>query len=396
MDKKDIKAYKLSKLFILMHLYINKDKEEWKIIKDFENYEISDYGRLKKNYQKYFKIIKPNKHRNNYYRYNLWKNSKSVSKLCHTLVMFSFEVPNPENKDTIDHVNRIGIDNRLINLRYATRKEQAQNRRTVPKNITETIGTRAIWKLDIKTGKRLEKFISAVKAAEHIKIIKKLEDTKLTTIRSKINGVCNKVKHYNSSYGYKWEFDNEDDNLYEDEEWKKINRENILIYYPNMIDEKLDKIETYEISNYGRLKNKTGKINKGAVALDGYVEFGLGKVDKHTICFKGNVLTAIMFVENDEPLKKKVVNHIDGIKNNNYYKNLEWTTQSENVIHAMDNGLLNIKKKVIQYDLEGNKIEEFKSLNEAQDKLNINRRQIGYVANGKKENINGFVFKYVV
>ena len=62
----------------------------------------------------------------------------------------------------------------------------------------------------------------------------------------------------------------------------------------------------------------------------------------------------------------------------------------------MDNGLLNIKKRVIQYDLEGNKIEEFNSLNEAQDKLNINRRQIGYVANGKKENINGFVFKYVV
>ena len=50
----------------------------------------------------------------------------------------------------------------------------------------------------------------------------------------------------------------------------------------------------------------------------------------------------------------------------------------------MDNGLLNIKKRVIQYDLEGNKIEEFNSLNEAQDKLNINRRHIGYVANGKK------------
>ena len=54
MNENDIRAYKLSKLFILMDLYINKDLEQWKIIKDFENYEVSDYGRVKKNYQKHF------------------------------------------------------------------------------------------------------------------------------------------------------------------------------------------------------------------------------------------------------------------------------------------------------------------------------------------------------
>jgi len=52
-------------------------------------------------------------------------------------------------------------------------------------------------------------------------------------------------------------------------------------------------------------------------------------------------------------------------------------------------------KKMVQYYLDMNKIEEFKSLNEAQVKLNIDRRQIGYVANGKKENVSGFIFKYV-
>ena len=35
MENKDIIAYKLSKLYILMELYINKDSEQWRNIKDF-------------------------------------------------------------------------------------------------------------------------------------------------------------------------------------------------------------------------------------------------------------------------------------------------------------------------------------------------------------------------
>lgn len=37
-------------------------------------------------------------------------------------------IPNPENKPTIDHINRNKQDNRLCNLRWATHKEQNANK----------------------------------------------------------------------------------------------------------------------------------------------------------------------------------------------------------------------------------------------------------------------------
>lgn len=99
------------------------------------------------------------------------------------------------------------------------------------------------------------------------------------------------------------------------EEWKVINE------YPG-----------YSVSNLGKVRNdKTGRILKLQPHGDFkylYVYLSQGK----RIGRRVHRLVAQAFIPN--PDSKPEVNHIDGCGFNNCSSNLEWTTRSENMIHA--------------------------------------------------------------
>lgn len=81
-------------------------------------------------------------------------------------------------------------------------------------------------------------------------------------------------------------------------------------------------------------------------------------------------IIAVAFIAKPEHLKdvhyeELEVNHKDGNKSNNRIDNLEWCTPSENAQHVYDElGHKNIHT-IVQYDLQGNLIREYRSAREA-------------------------------
>lgn len=105
-------------------------------------------------------------------------------------------------------------------------------------------------------------------------------------------------------------------------------------------------------------------------------------------------LIALAFIENPE--NKDQVNHKDGVKLNNRVDNLEWVTNQENQIHKFQTGLgNNFTRKIVQYDLQMNKIKDFPSIISAAKELNIYKSCISGVLINYRKTTGGFIFRYL-
>jgi NUMOD4 motif/HNH endonuclease len=154
--------------------------------------------------------------------------------------------------------------------------------------------------------------------------------------------------------------------------------------------------DTYEISNYGSVRNiKTGRVLKLDTKPNGYLSARLCKNSK-VKTFLVHRLVAIHFIPN--PDNKPVVNHDDGVKTNNHVSNLVWSTSSENTRHAIRTGLKNEEKRIANVKKAKTKItpeqkqwikdnyipanEEFGSKALA-EKFGVTRMYISQIANSK-------------
>ncbi|MDR1182031.1 MAG: NUMOD4 motif-containing HNH endonuclease [Bacteroidales bacterium] len=157
----------------------------------------------------------------------------------------------------------------------------------------------------------------------------------------------------------------------------------------------------YQISNLGRVKSLFGnnqkrrdKILKPALTNCGYLRTALTNHNK--VCHLSiHRLVAITFIPNPED--KEQINHINGIKTDNHFKNLEWCSGSENMKHAYriglekpcDNGF---KKAISIKDDNGSRT--YKSIREMCRSENIDRRHVQRVLHGEKSKYKKYKFHY--
>lgn len=92
---------------------------EWKPIKNYEDYLISNYGQVKRNNT----ILKEWEH-NKYHYITLCKNGKKKNFLLHRLVAETF-LPNPNNLPQINHKDENPANNNVENLEWCSSKYNA-------------------------------------------------------------------------------------------------------------------------------------------------------------------------------------------------------------------------------------------------------------------------------
>lgn len=298
--------------------------EQWKTIPGMVGYKSSTLGRIRNIKSK--RILNGCKTIRGYVRVCIQNKLYAI----HRLVAQTWLVnDDPANKTTVDHINQKKDDNRVSNLRWATKRTQALNQtRTVqpgPK--------RRVYKICLTTRKIIKEYESTRAAAR---------DSGPKAYQGNICMVCQgKRKH---TVGFKWEY--VPDRECPGEIWKPIKD------HPS-----------YKISSFGRVKNKHGKIND-YIHKSRKVPYPMVMI--HNQKYTRHVLLGDAFLHKTNP--KHVYNHKDGDKWNCVLSNLEVCSQSENIIHAVETGLKKATKVTMTCVVTGKK-HKYRSMRHASQEM---------------------------
>lgn len=201
-------------------------------------------------------------------------------------------------------------------------------------------------------------------------------DMSLVDIVAEINGITH-IEKWKDVVGF--------EGLYRVSDLGRIKRLYHIRDYPNSGEKRTlsERIQKQTTNPYGYL----------------YLEMKRKKIFSH-------IIVAMAWIENPE--NKPEVNHKWGVKKDNRVSELEWSTRSENRIHAYRLGLSTPNKTMLgkkwsdnpfsisinQLTKDGECIKTWSSQSEAAETLNIRQGNIWSALNGKYKTTGGYKWEY--
>lgn len=325
--------------------------EIWKNNLEYPGYLFSSLGRIK---LKSGRITNKKVRSDGYIRSSFYnKDGNIVNKLFHVIIAETF-IESIPNKKFVNHINGIRHDNKISNLEWVSSSEN-NNKKIFPKN-----------------AKKERKIVQYSLNVDLIKVWSSIKEASIYLNISKGN-LSSGCKENRIRGGYRWKY--YDDIQETNEIWKPVKIENKML----------------EVSSNGRCKLPSGMLTFGSLSSSGYMKINInnsGYLIHRIIC------QTFFPIDNSNLL---VVNHKDGIKTNNFVDNLEWMNNSENRLHASNLDRVKIihLRKIAKKNKNGEIIEIFKSLQEANEKTNISKGNISSVCSGKRKFAGGFLWEYL-